>query len=152
MAGELRNFDPDKVTVSWAVTGGGVVDLTLGLVDEATAIQEAKDAPAWSHRTDRQGNAVRNKMRKKSGTLTLTYVAESEIQKELTRIYLIDDTLEDQIGVITIKDLNGSTLMVYNGAYIENDPDLGYGSEAANRTYVFGYAERVPSLQGSEAL
>lgn len=150
MPGELRTFDPDQVQVTWARSTGAAIDLTEGLIDGPGAIAEAKDGPAWTRRGDRKGNMVRNKRPAKGGTLTLTYVAESEIQELLTAAYLADQETEAEVGDIVVKDLNGSTIMIYHGAFIEDDPTLSYGDTAADRPYVFGFAERVPFLQGAE--
>lgn len=151
MAGELRNFDPDKVTVTWAYPGGAL-DLTDGLIDGPGAIAESKDAAPWSRRSDRNGNMVRNKSRKKGGTLTLTYVNEAPIHDVLSGIAIVDDKLQTQVGEITVKDLNGTTIMVYAGSFIENDPTESWGDTAGDRVWVFGYANRVPFHGGSEAL
>lgn len=151
MSGELRNYDPERVTVTWALPTGAI-DLTEGLIDGPGAIAETKDAPAWTRRGDRNTNMVRNKMRNKGGTLALTYVAEAEIQAALTVIFLVDQELETQVGAIVVRDLNGTTLLTYDGAFIEDDPTVAFGDTAADRVYTFGYARRVPVLGGSEAL
>jgi len=154
MSGELRQYDPDQITISWSFRGGetGSIDLAEGLIDGPNAIVDAKDAPKWTRRSDRNSNVVRNRSRKKGGTLTLTYVAESEIQDLLTPLVIADGETGSIVGDIVIKDLNGSTIMTYIGAFIENDPDPAFGDTAADRVYVFGYADRVALLGGASAL
>ena len=150
MAGELRNFDPDQVTVTW-VLPTGAIDLTEGLIDGAGAIAETKNAAAWSLRSDRQSNAVRNKMRNKTGTLALTYVAEAEIQSVLSGLAITDNETGAVVGPVVVRDLNGDTIMTYAGAFILDDPTVSFGDTAADRVYTFGYAQRVPFVGGSEA-
>ena len=151
MAGELTQFDPDRVTVVWSLANKSI-DLTPGLMDGAGAIQETKDAPPWTRRGDRQGNMVRIKSSKKGGQLQLTYAAEAKKQGELTTTYVADQIGDNQVGIITVRDLNGTTLMTYVGAFIENDPDVGFGDVAADRVYVFGFAERIPGIGGADTL
>lgn len=152
MSGELRTYDPDQVSASWSLRVGDAIDLTEGLIDGPGAIVDAKDAPAWTRRSDRNSNMVRNRSRKKGGTVTFTYAAESEIQDTLTPLVIADGVTGAMVGDIVVKDLNGSTIMTYIGAFIENDPDPSFGDTAADRVYVFGYAERIPLLGGAAAL
>ena len=150
MSGELRNFDPDSWTVTWELAGGlGSIDLTRGLIDGPGAMVEAKDNPRWTRRADRNSNLVRNKRKPKSGSLTLTYVAEAEIQDEFSVIMGIDETTGSQVGDIVVKDNNGTTVITYRSAYIEDDPNVSMGDAAADRPYVFGFAERVAFLGGA---
>lgn len=151
MAGELRNFDPELVTVTWALPTGAI-DLTQGLIDGPGAIAETKDNPAWTRRGDRNGNYVRNQRRQQGGSLALTYVAEAEIQAVLTAAYLADQATGASVGDIVVRNLNGDEIMTYNGAFIEDDPTVSYGDTAADRVYTFGFAQRNPLLTGSEAL
>jgi hypothetical protein len=152
MAGELRPYDPNQVTVSWTINGIGTIDLTQGLIDGPGAIVDTKDAPRWTRRSDRQSNAVRNKGSKRGGFLVLTYGAEAQIQDALSGYAITDDQVEAVVGLIKIKDLNGTTVAEYLGAFIEDDPSLNYGDTASDRPWVFGYAERVAVLGGAGAL
>jgi len=153
MAGELKNFDPDKVTATWAGTTIGALDLTRGLIDGPGAIVEAKAAGRWSEpRTDRQGNGARMRKRNRSGTLTFTYVAEAPIQDELTAIALADGETGTGTGVIVIQDLNSRTVITYTGCYIMDDPVAQFGDSAADRAYTFGYVERAAVFGGADAV
>lgn len=151
MSGQLRDFDPELVTVTWALPGGAV-DLTPGLIDAQNAIRSAKAVPRASRKTDRQGNQVRRRTRNKSGSLFLTYQAESQLQATLTAIIALEDGGVPQVGPITVRNLNGDELYVYLGAAIDNDPDEAFGSEATDRVYEFGYAKREAANAGTEAV
>lgn len=152
MAGELRQYHPQKTTATWAIRGGAVVDLTQGLIDATNAIQETKDAARWSRKSDRQGNTVRNALSNNGGTIAFTYLAEAAIHDTLSKILLLDGNLQNQVGDIVIRDLLGTTIMVYVGAFIQDDPVLGYGDTASDRTYLFGYSKRIPSMGGANTL
>jgi len=151
MSGELRNFDPNRVTVSWTIPVG-TINLTPGLIDGPGAIAETKDSPRWIRRGDRQSNYVRNKGSKRGGFLVLTYVAEAQIQNILTAYVVADDQSQTIVGLLKIKDLNGATIVEYLGAFIEDDPAVNYGDSAADRPWVFGCAERVAIIGGQAAL
>lgn len=152
MAGELRTYDPEKITCTFSISGAGAIDLTRGLVDASGAITVSRDSAKWSRRSDRQGNVARIKSSKKGGTITLTYAAESEICDVLSGLSNADDQTEAITGQIVIKDLNGTTICSYLGAFIENVPSPVYGDMAADRAYVFGFAEAVEFLGGAGAL
>lgn len=150
MAGELRTYDPAKVTAVWALPTGAF-NLTPGLIDGAGAIAETKDSPRSSRRGDRNGNMVRNISKKKGGTLAFTYVEEAEIHNALSAYAQTDAQTNNIVGTITIKNLAGDTVAVYNGAHIEDDPLINYGDTAGDRVWVFGYAERIAFFGGSPA-
>ncbi|MEC9048874.1 MAG: hypothetical protein VYA51_12760 [Planctomycetota bacterium] len=150
MSGELRDFDPDKVTVTWALPTGAII-LHRGLIDGPGAIQDAKNKPRASRRTDRQGNQVRNKTRDRSGSLTLTYMADAQILAVLTGVIEGEDaTGISAIGDIIVKNLNGAEIIRYAGAGIDDDPNIGYGDTAADRPYTWGYARRQAIATGLE--
>jgi hypothetical protein len=152
MSGELRDFDPDKVTVTW-VLPTGAVQLHVGLIDGAGAISDAKDKPRASRRSDRQGNQVRNSTRVRSGALTLTYQAEAQTCAVLTGIIQGEDaTGLLAAGPIIVRNLNGVELVTYAGAAIDDEPDVSYGDSAADRPYVFGYAKRKLIASGLAAV
>lgn len=151
----LRNFDPDLVTAEWILVpgaGGATIDLTQGLIAGPNSIQETKDSPRSTRTVDRQGNAVRNISRNKAGMITFTYQAQSQTQDVLSPLVTTDDETGLITGTIVIKDLNGDTLLTYLGAYIEDEPNVGYGDTASDRPFVFGYAKRIQNLAGTDAL
>ena len=94
---------------------------------------------------------IRNLSRKRGGALTCIYVNESQIHDEYSAIIALDLVLLSQVGIILVKDLQGTTMNTYLGAFIEDDPVLDYGDTAGDRAYVFGYAARVPFQGGAEA-
>lgn len=150
MAGELRNFDPSSWTVTWELAGGlGSLDLTQGMIDGPGALTEAKDNPRWTRRGDRQSNYIRNRRPARGGTLTATYVAEAEIQDQLSALADTDEATGTIVGDIVVKDNYGSTVLTYRSAFIEDDPNLVMGDTAGDRPYVFGYAERVGLMGGA---
>lgn len=149
MSGELRNFFPDKVTVTWTLASG-TLDLTPGLVDGPGAIAEVKDSKPWSRRGDRNSNMVRNRSQKKGGNLNLTYVNEAKLHETLSAYAITDGQTGAIVGTIKIRDLNGSTVITYLGAFIEDDPTNTYGDTAGDRVWSFGYAERIVFHGGAE--
>ena len=150
MAGEIRTYDHEKITLSLDFTDGPSINLTIGLVDSANAIQENKDGPRYTRRGDRQGNYVRNRSPKQGGNLTLTYVAESPTNDELSAALLADHRLGvDRVGTMVMKDLRGTTLVTYKGAFIEDDPAIAFGDTAADRVWVIGYADREGVIGGA---
>ena len=152
MSGELRDFDPDRVLVTWALPTGAI-SLHNGLVDGPNAIQDAMDKQRATRRTDRQGNQVRNKSRSRSGTLALTYQGDASIQAVLTGIIQGEDaTGVSAIGAITVRNLNGDELAVYAGAAIDVEPVMSFGDTIGDRTYTWGFSKRKLIATGLPAV
>jgi len=151
MSGELRDFDPDKVTITWALPTGAI-QLHVGLIDGPAAIQDSMTRPRAARQDDRQGNQVRNRTRIRSGTLTLTYMAAAPINGVLTGIIQSEDAGVNQVGLLTIRNLNGLELATYAGAGIDQEPNIAFGDVAGDRVYVFGYAKRKLIATGTPAL
>ncbi len=152
MAGELRDFDPDKVTVTW-VLPTGAISLHVGLIDGPNAIQDAMTKPRATRRDDRQGNQVRNKTKVRSGTLSLTYMAEAQTAEVLTGIIQGEDaTGVSAIGPIIVRNLNGDELANYAGCAIDTEASIGFGDTASDRVYVWGFARRTLIATGLEAV
>jgi hypothetical protein len=158
MAGELRDFDPDKVTIHWVLPAsagfdGGTIPLHVGLIDGPGAISDAQDKPRATRRTDRQGNQVRNKSKSRAGQLTLTYQAESQTCAVLTGLIQAEDSdLFSNIGAIVVRNLNGDELVTYAGCAIDGEPNVSFGDTNADRAYVFGYAKRKLIATGLPAV
>jgi hypothetical protein len=152
MAGELRDYDPDKVTVSW-ILPTGAVQLHVGLIDGPGAISDAQDKPRAARRTDRQGNQVRNKSKSRAGQLTLTYQAEAQVCAVLTGIIQGEDSTGiSAIGPIIVRNLNGDELVTYAGCAIDVEPNVSFGDSNADRAYGFGYSKRKLIATGLPAV
>lgn len=152
MSGELRDFDPDKVLITWALPTGGIV-LHNGLIDGPGAIADAMDKPRASRRTDRQGNQVRNVSRSRSGSLTLTYQAEAPILAVLTGIIQGEDSTGlVAAGPIVISNLSGDEIVTYTGCAIDVEPPVSFGDTNADRAYTWGFARRILIATGLPAI
>lgn len=151
MAGELRNYNPREVTATFTIRGGASIDMTQGLVDADGAIAETKATPGRfsAPRVDRQGNGVRNKISNQSGGVVFNYVAESPIHDILSGLMITDDETGAVVGDLVIRDLNGTTIMTYLGAYIQDDPPFNAGATMGDRAYTMAYVERKPFLGGA---
>lgn len=154
MSGELREFHPEKVLATWAIRGAlaQALDMTAGLVAEDNAIAETKDSPRSTRTVDRQGNVTRNRSRNKAGSLAFTYMGNAPIHEVLQALLTFDETTGAIVGDLTVQDLNGTTLVIYEGVYIEDDPTLAWGGTEGNRVWTLGYAAKRPNYGSAQAI
>jgi len=152
MSGELRDFDPDKVTITWVLPTGAIT-LHIGLIDSDNAVQDSQDKPRATRTNGLRGQQVRNKSSVRGGNLTLTYMAASQTNAVLSGITLGEDaTGLSPIGPIYVRNLNGDEIATYAGCAIDSEPNVGFGATASDRVYVFGYAKRTLIATGQAAI
>jgi len=149
MAGELRQYDPLQVTGSWA-TPIGVFDIVDGAVNPGDFLSTARDNPTWSREADRAGNATRVRNNNKGGTVSVTLSASSPTNTVLSGAQATDELTENVTGVLTLKDLNGNTVIVATGAFLNATPDVSFGGERGSRTWVWEAAQIESFLGGHD--
>ncbi|NJK32973.1 MAG: DUF3277 family protein [Deltaproteobacteria bacterium] len=149
MAGELRQYDPLQVTGSWA-TSIGVFDIVDGAISGGDFVSVERDNPTWARESDRGGNAVRVKNNNKGGTVAVTLSASSPTNAVLSSAQAIDELTENVVGLLTLKDLNGDTVVEAVGAFLTQTPPPSFGSERGSRTWVWEAAQIVSFLGGHD--
>lgn len=150
MSGELRQLDPLKVTASWTTASPlGVIDILQGAID-GDYMQTTRDNAKWAREHDRAGNATRVKNNNTGGTLAITVSASDPINDVLSRAVAIDDTTDNVVGVIVIRDLNGTTLVEADGCFLEDVPDATFGNTRGQRVWVWQCAKIRRFLGGHD--
>jgi hypothetical protein len=148
MTEPLRQYEPIQVVASWATVFGSI-DVVDGAV-EGEFLGVAMDNKRWSIEGDRAGNATRVKNNRRTGTVTITLSASSPTNAVLSALAQVDDGTENVVGLLLIKDLSGTTLIEADGAFIEDIPDLGFGSDRGSRVWVFRCASVTKYVGGHD--
>jgi hypothetical protein len=133
---ELRQYDPQQVIGTWA-TPLGSFDILDGRIDPGTFITPARNTRRWALENDGNNNSTRVKQPDRTASITVELSASSPTNAVLSRLAAIDDTTENVVGVLTLRDLSGDTLVVATGAFLEDVPDPSYGSERGTRSWVW---------------
>lgn len=123
-----RQYDPSQVTASWR---------GIDVAEEAESIEVTTDNRRWTRSTGGRGSSVRNKMLNRGGVVRITYPAHEPINTILSGVAKTDDLTENQVGTMTIKDLNGTSLVIGMDAFLEDIPDPTFGQESGTRVWVW---------------
>ena len=149
MAGELRQYDPLQVVGSFSHIGGSV-DIVDGAVDGGEFLAVAGDNPTWTREHDRGGNATRVKNNNTGGTISVTISASSPTNASLSALVVADGVVENVVGALVLKDLNGNTVVEADGAFVADIPDPTFGSDRGSRVWVFECAAIRTVLGGHD--
>lgn len=133
---ELRQYDPIKVVGSW-VGPFGSIDILDGVINQGDFATVTKDNPVWSRESDRGGNSTRVKNNNAGGGVTITFSASSPTNAKLTAIVAADGVTENMVGVLTLKDLNGTTVVDLEAAFLIDTPDPSFGSDRGTRAWTW---------------
>ena len=142
----MRQYDPLKVVGSFAWAGGSV-DILDGTVNEGDFATVEDDNPRWSRETDRNGRSTRVKNNNRGGVVPVTLSASSPTNAALRVLANTDDLTENIVGTLTLNDLNGTTIVVGTGAFIETNVKPTFGAARGSLVWRF-QCERIDAFGG----
>lgn len=131
---QFSNYDPQRVVGSF----NGI--LFLGYMD-GTFITADRAEDGFSTQIGATGDVTRVRNRNKSGTVTLTLQAQSPTNQLLSAIAAQDELFGTGTGALMVKDLNGTTLLLAQIAWIQKIPATEFSDDASGREWVFACAE-----------
>lgn len=128
----MKTYDPKKFPITFAgiACNKGVADGTFLVVSSVK--------PGFSSKASVDGEVTRTRSHDRRAVARLTLMQSSEINERLSKLYNADrDAVNGQgVGAFMVMDLNGTTLLECEKAYIADDPDLNLGAEAETREWV----------------
>lgn len=130
----LSNYDPAKVVMTFKGS------LMVGYVD-GTFISAERDADAFTADVGSQGDVVRVKSNNRMGEVTLTLQQSSPSNDILSAHAVTDELTGLNTGALLIKDLQGTTLLTAEAAWVKKQPVSEFGNELSDREWVFTCAE-----------
>jgi hypothetical protein len=145
---ELRQYDPTQVVGAW-VTPTGATDILDGAID-GEFVTETLDSPDWVREHDQAGNATRTRVHNSGGTIAVTLSASSPTNAALSAKRQNDVINAVEVGTLVLRDLNGTTVLTFTGAYIQGRPAVTFGSERGQRVWVFEYASATAFIGGHD--
>lgn len=126
---DLWTYSPDEVSILIA----GVVPVE-GVVDD-TFISVSKSSPAISSTRTPDGMISRVHTEDKTYDISLTLMQSSPTNDVLTALWSLDDITRRGKFPLFIKDGTGSTFIFSTSAWIEQIPEVTYGTSALVRTW-----------------
>jgi len=129
----IATYDPSKVVLS---VGGAEIN---GYADgEFINVDRANDT--FNKSTGADNRTVRIKQNDFSGSITITLSQTSESNNILSAFMILDETTNDGIVPVLIKDLLGSSVYVSAYAWVRKPPAGAYGKDDSNREWVLDCA------------
>lgn len=135
----LKTYDPKQV----AITFDGI-NINSGIAPD-TFLTIARDEDAFFKTAGADGTIARTRNANRSGTIEVTLMQNSEVNKLLMAKALADENDEvdilDTISINDPSDPTGVFLMTAKSCWIKKVPDIEYGKEYGTRTWMFDCAD-----------
>ncbi len=131
---DFKQYDPGLVTVVFK----GI--LLRGFMD-GTFVNAERDEDAFSKAAGAGGDITRVRSRNRGGSVTVTLKAESPSNDSLSAVARLDELFGSGVGPLMVRDLNNTTIIAAENAWIRKLPASGYAVEASPREWVFDCAE-----------
>ena len=139
---DFKQYDPGLIAISFS----GVQ--ILGFMDGTfVTCERAEDAFALA--VGAGGDTTRVRSRNRSGTVTVTLKAESPTNDTLSAIAKSDELFGDGVGTLMVKNINGTTIVEAESAWIKKLPNVEYGDAASGREWMFDCAELIMLVGGA---
>lgn len=137
----LKTYDPKLVIL----TVGGVP--ISGFAD-GTFISAMRSNDSFTKVSGADGIVTRAKSNDKSGEITITLQQSSPSNDVLNGFAQLDERANAGIVPVTIKELNGTTLLFGAEAWVRKPADTEYGKEVSNREWTIDVAELEYNIGG----
>lgn len=126
----VKNYNPANILVAWnGIPIEGFADGTFVVAERAN--------DSFSKVVGSSGEGARAKSNDKSGSVTVTLMQTSASNDLLSAALALDENSGDAVGPLLITDLNGTTLIEAQTAWILRPPNNEFGREISNREWVF---------------
>lgn len=138
-------YDPSKLTV---IVGGVIV---TGFTD-GDFITAKRDEDLYMKRVGADGHVARARNGNKSGTIEIKLLQSSPAVNELAALVALDNFLFDGDILIPISIVNpgdGNELVAATQAWLKTPPEMVFGKEVGERSFVFDCADLKLSLGGN---
>lgn len=130
----FSNYDPARVVVIFR----GLQ--LLGPMD-GTFISAERTEDGFMTQVGAAGDVTRVRSRDKTGSVTVTLQAASPSNEDLSAVYAEDEAFGTGYGPLMVKDLNGTTLISAEKAWIKKLPNVEFADEASSREWILDCAE-----------
>lgn len=126
----MRTYDPAQIVVQFGpIVASGFQD--------GSFIKASRDADTFTKYVGTDGETSRARSRNKSGSAELTLAQTSLTNDLLSGVAEVDEMTGFGVYPLTIKDLNGTTLLFAPEAWIRKSPENEFGKEIGPRAWVF---------------
>jgi len=138
-------YDPTKLTV---IVGGVIVS---GFID-GDFITAKRDEDLYMKRVGADGHVARARNGNKSGSIEIKLLQSSPAVNELSALVALDNFLFDGDVLIPIAIMSpgdGAELVVSTQSWLKTPPEIVFGKEVGERSFLFDCADLKLSLAGT---
>jgi len=138
-------YDPTKLTV---IVGGVIVS---GFID-GDFITAKRDEDLYMKRVGADGHVARARNGNKSGSIEIKLLQSSPAVNELSELVALDNFLFDGDILIPIQIVSpgdGAELVVSTQSWLKTPPEIVFGKEVGERSFLFDCADLKLSLAGT---
>lgn len=128
MALTTKTYDPGLVIVTFGST------IITGYAD-GTFVKASRNEDAFKTYVGADGTPARSRSRNRSGSIEITLSQTSPSNDALSASVLADELLGTGVSPCSIRDLNGTTLVVAPEAWVRKPADIEEGKEIGPRTW-----------------
>ena len=139
---DYKNYNPKNIVFTF----DGF--LITGFAD-GTFISVERSEDSFTTAVGAGGDVTRIATNNRSGVATLTLQQTAPSNLTLSDKLFLDERDGAGEGVLQIEDLNGTTLLRAENAWIMKPPTVGYGLEPEDREWQFACAEIIMTVGGA---
>ena len=137
-----KTYDPSQISV---VIGNASI---TGFAD-GTILSIERNEDAFTYVASTTGGGSRTKNANRSGKVTLTLQKTSESNEVLDNYADLDETENDGIFPILIRDNNGKDLVKAESAWIMKKPTMEESKDLPSREWIIEAAELEMNVKGA---
>lgn len=130
----LYTYDPMKIIT---IVGG----IPLEGFSDGSKVTIERISDTFTMATGSDNRTTRTKQNDKSGTIKFTLDMSSPSNDYLSGIMLLDETANEGVVPIVVKDLLGTSLYSAAFAWIKKPPAVDYAKETGSREWSFDCAD-----------
>lgn len=142
--GEFFTYTPDQVIIEFDGT------IIRGFAPD-TFVEVERDEDGFMKLTGTLGDVARSRNLNYGGKITITLMAVSPTNDELSILAEEDEFEGDGYGSLFVKDLNGGTLCHAETAWVLKWPKIDRSKESGTITWVFDCADIEIDASGNVA-
>lgn len=141
----VTTYDPTKLSV---IVGGVIVS---GFID-GDFITAKRDEDLYMKRVGADGQVARARNANKSGTIEIKLLQGSPAVTELSALVALDNFMFDGdilIPIAIVSPGDGAELVASTQSWLKSPPEMSFGKEIGERSFVFDCADLKLSLAGT---
>lgn len=141
----MLNYSPDRITLVFK-------GITITGFANGTFIEAERDNDGWTDEVGATGTVVRVKSLDRRGKITFSTMAGAPVNDLLSALIVLgeDGPIAGDVGAALLKDLNGTTLVAAEEAWLLKHAKVEYADTHTPRQWVLRCAEM--KIAGGSAL